>query len=396
MIIKNNTFSCLSCGAGSSNHSKVQSSDVYSFVMGALNVGFYEALQWLSEFMNMPIPIQSPETKHKIELKKEWYDKCNNANKRFHENLLNNDKALFYLYQRGFGAKEIDLWKIGFGDEVDSEFSNTKNRIVFPFIDENGQIISFTGRTMLPDYQLKELNDKRKKQNQNPIVKYQDRFPLSNNTNHPFYKFEKGKNLYGLNLAKQYISQWKTAVVVEGWIDVIMLHKCGVFNAVATMGTMLTSEQIQTLKRLGANKIITLRDGDSAGQSSAARDVKAILAEDLIPLIISLPSNHDPADFCMIYINNHQKDELVKYLSENTKTHYQWLFENLYNEKYQTIKYHYSQASQLKIDLSKDIQRILNLIKDPIEKEIYIQEVSNTFEISLDNLKLQLTGETNG
>ena len=144
-----------------------------------------------------------------------------------------------------------------------------RNRVIFPICDEMGAPIAFGARKIDPEDEPKYLNS-----------------PESG-------VFHKGRGLYGIHLAKKSIIDSRTAVICEGYTDVIACHEAGVTNAVATLGTALTREHARVLKRL-ADKIVLLFDGDAAGQRAADRAIEAFFAEPVDVRICTLPDELDP------------------------------------------------------------------------------------------------------
>jgi DNA primase len=144
-----------------------------------------------------------------------------------------------------------------------------RNRVIFPICDEMGQPIAFGARQINPEDQPKYLNS-----------------PESG-------VFHKGRGLYGIHLAKKSIIDARTAVICEGYTDVIACHAAGVTNAVATLGTALTRDHARVLKRL-AERIVLLFDGDAAGQKAADRAIEVFFAEPVDVRICTLPDELDP------------------------------------------------------------------------------------------------------
>ena len=144
-----------------------------------------------------------------------------------------------------------------------------RNRVIFPICDEMGQPIAFGARQIDKEDQPKYLNS-----------------PESG-------VFHKGRGLYAIHLAKKSIIDTRTAVICEGYTDVIACHEAGVTNAVATLGTALTREHARMLKRM-AERIVLLFDGDAAGQKAADRAIEVFFAEPVDVRICTLPDGLDP------------------------------------------------------------------------------------------------------
>ncbi len=144
-----------------------------------------------------------------------------------------------------------------------------RNRVIFPICDELGSPIAFGARQINPEDQPKYLNS-----------------PESG-------IFHKGRGLYGIHLAKKRIIETKTAVICEGYTDVIACHAAGATNAVATLGTALTRDHARVLKRM-CERVILLFDGDAAGQKAADRAVEVFFSEPIDVRICTLPDELDP------------------------------------------------------------------------------------------------------
>ncbi|MFO0784056.1 MAG: DNA primase [Phycisphaerales bacterium] len=144
-----------------------------------------------------------------------------------------------------------------------------RNRLIFPICDELGKPIAFGARQLNPEDQPKYLNS-----------------PESS-------VFHKGKGLYGLHLAKKAIIAQRTAIICEGYTDVIACHEAGVENAVATLGTALTRDHARVLQRM-CERVVLLFDGDAAGQRAADRAVEVFFAEPVDVRICTLPDELDP------------------------------------------------------------------------------------------------------
>lgn len=385
------TFYCLGCHAGSTHHSRVQSSDVYGFLKGALDTNFKGAMEWLSRFLNIPMPAMHPEYTKKMDLHQSWVKRCDENQHRFTENLKKNNEALRYLSSRGLTSKDIETWKLGFGDNQDPYFLNANQRIAFPLFDYYGEIISFTGRLLLSDQELKALNlgNESKK-----LMKYQDRFPIKSDSplfeECPYPEFQKRQFLYGMHIAKQYIRQYGVAIVVEGWMDVIMMHKCGAMHTVSTMGTMFTKEQLDLLKRAGAKMILTMRDGDSAGQQAAKRDVALAHEHGLQCFIVPLPLNIDPFDLAKQFLDQREPEKLLEYIRTQSKPIIQWNIEQQFRSYHEQILSHYSQIAMHKSHAMQSLISLLQQIQDPLERSWYTKLSAELYEISIEDLKFHI------
>lgn len=383
----NQLFGCFSCRAGDRTHSHVKSADVYGFLKGILNCNFGEAVEWLANFLNEPLPSLDPVEQKKVSIRQAWYQYCEKAAERFTHNLLNHHEAYSYLLHRGIGREEIVTWRLGFGDDADKEFLNVRDRIVFSAFDSNANIVSFTGRTLLPQEQLDRLNAQRIQEGKSEIKKYLDRYPVKGEeaAHHPFPNFDKANLLYGLHIAKRFISESRLAILVEGWTDVIKLHKHGQHCTVGTMGTALTEGHITLLKRAGARYVLIMRDGDEAGVRAAERDAKLLMQHGIIPYVLPLEYGLDPDSFCDTY-GAGRREDLAKFIHTNKRTFTQWQLESIYQKTQNAILYHYSQITELQGTRMRSVIEYISCIQDPIEKDLYIRQASDLFSISYDSM----------
>ena len=157
---------------------------------------------------------------------------------------------------------------------------------MFPIHDEQGKCIAFGGR-VIGDGKPKYLNTK------DTVL------------------FSKGKHLFAFDEAKNSLVVTGTAIVCEGYTDVISMHRAGFTNCVAALGTALTLDHIKLIERFATRKIICMFDGDAAGQKAAERAVQFLDQTRLEMLCVVLPQNLDPAEF----LSAHSKEELAEILS---------------------------------------------------------------------------------
>ncbi len=170
-----------------------------------------------------------------------------------------------------------------------------RNRVMFPIADELGRCIAFGARSIDPDDEPKYLNS-----------------PES-------ALFHKSKSLYGIHLAKRAIIQSRTAIITEGYTDVIACHRAGIENAVATLGTALTRDHARVLQRL-CDTIVLLFDGDTAGQRAADRALDVFFAAPVDLKICTLPDNLDP-DELLRQPDGRERFDLALAQSEDALTH---------------------------------------------------------------------------
>ncbi len=292
-------YKCFSCGAGG---------NVFTFVEKFEKVGFVEAVIKVSKIINKPID----ESKYlKIDTKyiknKAYYDVLKETIKFTKYNLESDVgiKAMDYLTKRGITQEIIEFFEIGvindnnelynylkakgYSDEVMNAtnlinvtptgvYDVFKNRVLFPLFDYNSNPIGFSARTL--------VNDTSKYLNTSQTVIY-----------------SKGNELYNLNKAKDFGKENKEIYIVEGVLDVIALYRANIKNAVATLGTALTNEQITLIKRLKYKAILAF-DGDSAGLNATYKAAKLLQANGVE---IKIVLNKTQLDF----------DEIIEKYNEN-------------------------------------------------------------------------------
>jgi len=296
-------FHCFGCGVGG---------NVFTFLMKLEKVSFPEAVKIVGEKIGISIPSLDKSGGYKENL----YRINTLVADFFHQKLKENRFALNYLLKRGFKKSIIDTFYLGYApssqdflnfcddkkipkdklkelglilpsQRKEGYYAYFRSRIIFPIFTSAGKICGFGARVLdesLPKY----LNSP-----QSPL-------------------FDKGENLYGLNLAKQSIREEKEVILVEGYTDVISVYQEGIRNVVASLGTSLTPSQAKLLKRY-ANKVYVAYDEDSAGESATLRGIDTLLDADLQIKVISFPGGDDPADF----IQRKGKESFIKVKKES-------------------------------------------------------------------------------
>ena len=226
-------------------------------------------------------------------------------------------------------------------------YDKYRNRLIFPIINHYGKVIGFGGRSIdstMPKY----LNS-----------------PESQ-------VFKKRYNLYGLNIFKKQSN--KDIILVEGYMDVIGLNNQGIDQAVASLGTSLTSDQAKLLKRYAKNVYICY-DEDNAGIKATDRAIEILLDEGIKPNIISLEKGLDPDDF----VKKYGRDAFIKKMDEAS---------DVYNYKYNKILDLYAESKDNeKFEKLNLFIEFLSSIKSDLTREIFINNVSKLFDIDKSTLK---------
>lgn len=177
-----------------------------------------------------------------------------------------------HLRQKGATQEQLDKSGLVVKKDEGGSYDRFRGRLIFPVFDAQGKPIAFGGRTLDPDGEPKYLNSP-----ETPA-------------------YTKGRHLYGLHLTRDEIRRHGFAILVEGYLDLIVPYQFGIRNVVASLGTALTPEQVKLIGRF-ARKVVVNYDGDRAGVQAAKRAIETILAEDIEVKVLVLPDNADPDDF---------------------------------------------------------------------------------------------------
>jgi DNA primase len=291
-------FYCFGCAKGGS---------VFNFVMEIERVSFPEAVKIVAEKANVPLPAmvedQKFETRRKeadevIELNSwalEWWEsqlEQTGAEARAARDYLAGrgisdetrkafrlgyaldswDALSAHLKQRGASVAQIERSGLVVKKDAGGFYDRFRGRLIFPVLDAQGRAVAFGGRTLQPDGEPKYLNS--------PETA----------------AYTKGRHLFGLNITRDEIRRRKFAILVEGYLDLIIPYQFGVRNVAASLGTALTPEQAKLLGRF-ARKVVVNYDGDSAGVKAAKRAIETLLAEDIETKVLVLPDSADPDEF---------------------------------------------------------------------------------------------------
>lgn len=274
-------FKCFGCG---------ESGDVFSFVQKLRGIGFREALEFLAERAGITLGSLSPEERRRQMERKRTREGLGAAARILAGALASGDSpALRYMRERGFEREILERFDVGFvpGDLVPqlgraglrpAEIEGMGftrafvGRVSFGIRDAQGGLVGFGARTLDPDGKPKYVNTR------------------------DTAAFNKSRLLYGLDKAARRMSRSRRAVVMEGYTDVMMAHQRGVDDAVATMGTSLTTDHVKQLRERASN-VVFVFDGDDAGQSAAERAVRQCLQQGLECRVLVLPEGADPCDW---------------------------------------------------------------------------------------------------
>ncbi|UCC95091.1 MAG: DNA primase, partial [Candidatus Omnitrophota bacterium] len=267
------------------------------FLMLYEKVSFVEAIEILAKRLGLSIPYQRGE---KSNIKAILYDAVAEASLFFHKNLLEGSgaKPVFeYLAKRGIDKEAISTFKLGYAPPRNSLLDYLRSkRFTLEILEKASLVIPkgagfrdlFQERIMFPIFDVR----KRAVGFGARIWKVQNDAPKYINSPENFL-YSKREHLFGLHLSKDDIVRSNAAIVVEGYLDMIVPFMRGIRNVVASLGTALTLEQIRRIKRYTSN-IILVFDSDKAGQIATARAIDLLLENELKVEMVSLPGGYDP------------------------------------------------------------------------------------------------------
>ncbi len=303
------SFKCWVCDIGG---------DVFSFIMQIEGVTFPEALTLLAERAGITLDKQTRGGAGALD-KRTLFQAMEWAAQRYHRLLLDDPQAAparHYLAERGITAESITRFRLGYSPDEWSwlaqgargtahtppvlekvgllrtksgggHYDWFRGRLMFPIFDAQGRAVGAGGR-VLPGVG----NDKSGGEKGATGAKY------VNSPETPLYS--KSNLLYGLHLARETIRKTHTALVMEGYTDVIVAHQCGFENAVSVSGTALGSQQIRLLQRFADRlRIVLVLDGDAAGRRRANEVLELFVAENADVRVLTLPEQLDPCEFLL-------------------------------------------------------------------------------------------------
>ena len=222
-----------------------------------------------------------------------------------------------------------------------------RERVMFPIHSVSGRVIAFSGRTLRSDNPAKYVNS--------PETEI----------------YVKSSNLLGIYFAKSDIAREDRCILVEGNVDVVMMHQTGICNVVASCGTSLTEEQIRLIKRFTEN-ITIMYDGDKAGLHAALRAIGMILKEGMNPRVVFLPDGDDPDSFS----RKHTLEEIRAFIGEHEQDGISFKTELLLAEA--------GNDPLKKANLINEIADTVADIPDAIKRQVYVDTVARRFGIESD------------
>jgi len=358
-------FKCFGCGEGG---------DIFRFVMKMDNLTFREALERLAERAHVTLD-NSERSRRNADVRERLRAAYAEAARFFAGALWANPAVLKYVRDRGINDESARAFGLGWAPAewdalirhlrrigwTDKELIDTglavagrdkgvydrfRSRLMFPIFDLQNRVIAFGGR-IIGDGEPKYLNS--------PETGI----------------FSKSRTLFGLNFAHKAIQQADTVVVMEGYTDVLAAHQAGCANAVATLGTALTSDHVQALARY-AKTIVLAFDADSAGIRAALRAGPLFEESDVNVRILELPGGHDP--------DTYLRAEGAQAFQHRVDTS-----RSLADFQLDQIQAHHDLATdEGRSAYVREAIAVLASIRNPMRREPYIRRLAE--EWSVDNL----------
>lgn len=372
------TFHCFGCGAGG---------DVVTFIMKSENLDYPLSLEFLAKQSGITIPTDTGQY-YKGMTRNRVFEMNLAAAKYFRQclfdpvigsvgmNYLKNERKLsdsvikhfgigfapngyngFTAHMKKLGFKENELvegFLCGKSEKTGKAYDYFRNRVIFPILDTSGNVIAFGGRVM-DDSKPKYLN--------------------SSDTP----GFKKSRNLFALNYAKNHCSE--KMILCEGYMDVIAMHAAGFENAVATLGTALTSEQARIMAKYTKQVVISY-DSDEAGQKAASRALRMLSEAGLDVKVLKIQDAKDPDE----YIKKYGKEKFAKMLNES-KAGFDFRMDSI-------LSFHDLTVYEEKIKASDELSDYISGINSKVEQDVYINRVASKLNISPESLQEDVRQKT--
>lgn len=364
-------FKCFSCNTGG---------DVITFVSKIKNIPVRDAMRLVGETVGVKVQVSKKEIERQKNAK--YYNIMTDASNFYHFYLKNSKEALEainYLNRRGLSKDIINEFQIGLSGENDELFKvlsgkqylevdmselglihsygNTyhdyfKNRIIFPLKDLDGNICGFSGRK----YKENDNESKYKNSSENII-------------------FKKGQILYNYSDCFNLIKQSNHVYLFEGFMDVIAACRAGIKNSIASMGTALTNNQIEAIKRI-TNNVIICYDSDEPGIMATLRAIDMLNAYDMNVKVVTIPDGKDPDEF----LKKNGEDGLQKCLLNNQTSAMGFIY-NLYSKT--TLFDDVNSKESFKNTIFKNLCKF----KSNALIETFLNKLANDLNVSFESVK---------
>ena len=369
-------FYCFGCG---------EAGNVITFLMKINNISYPEAIRYLARKTGVIIPegVTSREEKERIGLREQLGRVNQMAAVYFSKNLSSpaGKGAREYLKNRGMQDTTIIAeFRLGFAldgwrhlrDFLEREgvplklaeqaglitktdggdfYDRFRGRLIFPIEDVGGHVLAFGGR-ILGDGEPKYLNSP-----ESPV-------------------YVKGRNLYGLAKTREAIRKKGYAILVEGYFDLIALVNAGITNVIAALGTALTKDQVELIRRY-TRGVVAIFDPDEGGKRALARSLELFLAGNIEARAVILPDNYDPDK----YVRVHGRESLEEIIA-HAPYMVDYYIENIIGKKGDTI--------EDESDAVHEAVSFIANIDDAIKRNLFIKRVAEKLGIDQELLKREV------
>ncbi len=364
-------------------HNCAKGGSVFNFVMEMERVSFPEAVRIVAEKAGVPMPVM--EQDNRFEERRKEADEVIELNgwalefweAQLAEGGAEGQAAREYVEGRGISEETRAVFRLGYAPNSWDALSNYlkrkgatitqiersglvvkkdaggfydrfRGRVIFPVMDAQGRPVAFGARAMRPEDEPKYLNS--------PETA----------------AYTKGRHLFGLNVSRDDIRRKKFAILVEGYLDLIVPYQFGVRNVVASLGTALTPEQSKLLGRF-ARKVVVNYDGDRAGIKAAKRAIETLLPEDFEVKVLVLPDGSDPDEFLRA-----QGVEEYQRRRGQAVPHIQFVLE-------QALRERNLRSPAEKAEAVEEVLPFVRVVRNRIQKREY-------FDMTMDALRVEEPG----
>lgn len=369
-------FYCFGCGAGG---------HVFAFLMKITGMSFPDAVRYLADKTGVVIDDPDRPKDHGQQSIREKIFSVNQLAAEFFTKTLHSaagNSARGYLLRRGLNEETVKRFSLGYatpawtnlrdffqrrGIALDlvcqagliiakngDYYDRFRGRLIFPIFNSTGAVVAFGGRS-LDDSVPKYLNSP-----ETPV-------------------YTKGKNLYGLFLTREAIRARDLVVLVEGYFDLLSLWSAGIENCVATLGTALTVEQVDLVRRFTRN-VVVLFDSDEAGQKAMRRSLELFLASGVQARVLVLPEGDDPDSF----VRTHGKASLASKIDEAYPL-VDYFIEEVIGRSgsFEDIR-----------EVTREAVSLMAAIENPLERNLFIKRIADRLAIDHENLKKEIQRQT--
>ncbi|MDR7556097.1 MAG: DNA primase [Armatimonadota bacterium] len=366
-------FHCFGCGAGG---------DLFDFVMRTGNLSFLEAAEELARRAGVPLET-SPDAARQASERERLYRALDAAREYYETQLRGKDgeRARAYLRRRGVAPEVARRFHLGYAPpgwerllaalvhkgyeagvleraglvaarQGGGHFDVFRDRLIFPIADLQERTVAFGGRA-LDDAQPVYLNSR-----ESPV-------------------FTKGRVLYALPAARDAIRDAGEALVVEGYMDALACHQYGFRQAVASLGTALTADQVALLRRF-ASRVVLVYDSDQAGEAAAERGLAIFEDADIAARVVVLPEGEDPDSFL-----RRAGPEAFARLLDAALPMFDYRVERAQRR-------HDVKTREGKVALADEVLTVIQAVRNPVRQAEYLRALAERFDIPEDALRQRL------